>query len=133
MIPVSYDKSDLKFGIYAKFRVIWVGSGICGPSYGLVWVFMPIRVRNSGPDRLTLPTNIQHEPPNSAQKYPDRPKSTLYDPEFWVDSDFDVRFGVAHQNLELQTQLGQTALIRSVKVPVRFDQADPKIELTINF
>ena len=123
-------KYDPKFKIYAKFRVIWVGSDICGPSYGLVWVFLPVRVWNSGPDRLTLPRNIQHE---SAQKYPDLPRPTPYDPEFWVDSDFEVRFGVAHQNLELQTQLGQTVLIRSVKVPVRFDQTDPKIEFTINF
>ena len=126
-------KSDLKLKIYAKFRVMWVGSDICGPSYGLVWVFMPVRVRNSGPDRLTLPRNIQYEPPNSPQKYPDRPRPTLYDPEFWADSDFEVRFGVANQNLELQTQLGQAVLIRSVKVPVQFDQTDPKIEFTINF
>ena len=126
-------KSDPEFKIYAKFQAIWVGSDICGPSYGLVWIFMSVRVRNSGPDHLTRPRNIQTGPPDWAQKYPDRPRPTLYDPEFWVDSDFEVRFGVAHQNLELQTQLGQTVLIRSVKVPVRFDQADPKIEFTINF
>ena len=51
-------------------------------------------------------------PSNSAQKYPDRPRPTLYDPEFCVDSDFEVRFGVAHRNLELQTQFGQTVPIR---------------------
>ena len=65
-----------------------------------------------GPDHIVLHINIQIEQPNSAQKYSDRPRSTLYDPEYWVDSDFQARFCVAHRNLKLQTQSGQALLIR---------------------
>ena len=55
---------------------------------------------------------IRTGPPNSAQIYPDRVRPALQDPEFYVDSGFEVRFGVARRNLELQTQSGQTVLFR---------------------
>ena len=51
-------------------------------------------------------------PPNSAQIYPDRVRPALQDPEFYVDSGFEVRFGVARRNLEEKTQSGQTVPIR---------------------
>ena len=109
MIPVSYVKSDFMFGIYSNIwviRLVRVGPGFYGPSYGSVRGFGPGRldpVRGSGiPDRTA----------NSVHKNPGQPGPSLYDPTFCVDSESEVRFDVAHRNHELEGHFGQNGPVR---------------------
>ena len=60
-------------------------------------------------------------------------KSTLYVPEFHVDSKSAVRITVTTRNLELQPPIHTAGQASQLDIPTRSDQPEPIFELAIEF
>ena len=67
----------------------------------------------------------------SDQKYPDIPESTLYDPEFDVDSKSAVKIMITTRNLELQLPIETAVQASQLDIPTRPDRTEPIFELAI--
>ena len=121
--PVRFDQNDPLTRDSGELRQIWlhirnlrkkldhiglvrVGLGFCGPSKGTGPEFRTPGLGRAGPVRNPEPNR------NSVHKNPDRPGLTLYDPNFCVDPEYEVRFDVAHRNHELEGHFGQNGPVR---------------------
>ena len=65
--------------------------------------------------------------------YPNIPESTLYDPEFHVDSKSAVKITVTTRNHELQPPIGTAGQAHQLDIPTRPDQTVPIFDLAIEF
>lgn len=70
--------------------------GFCGSSY------RPGRIHPDRPEKLDLVVSLSSKPMASEPRQP-----SMYDPQFCVESEFEVGFDVAHRNRDLETHCVQ--------------------------